>query len=113
MPDARDFHSTVAQVLPVLLLTIVWDRDWLARLPGRRRRTATTPGVRFWTKPFVRWYSITLTVLLVMSIGTCVLVLAGAVNDAAWLRGVLVALTVLALATLAVRISAGVADATR
>lgn len=113
MNENRDFYATLAQVLPVLLLTIVWDRDWLTRLPSRVRRTATTPGVRFWTKPVVRWYSVALTVLLIGAISGAILVLAGTVGDSAWLRGLLVSITVLALSTLAVRISAGVLHATR
>ena len=113
MVDARDFYATLAQVLPVVLLTIVWDRDWLTRLASRVRRTPTTPGVVFWTKPVVRWYLVVLTVVLVGAVGLCVVVLAGALGDAVWLRVVLVAATGMALATLAVRIAAGVLDATR
>jgi len=113
MAEDRDFYATLAQVLPVLLLTIVWDRDWLTRLGARTRRTASTPGVLFWTKPVVRWYSMLLTFILIAAIGACLLVLAGALDDAGWLRGVLVGAAGLALGTLAVRIAAGVLDATR
>ena len=117
MADARDFYATLPQVLPVLLRTIVWDRDWLTRLGMRVRRTPTRPGVVFWTKPVVRSYSVVLTVVLVGAVGLCVValavVLAGALGDAVWLRVVLVAAMGMALATLAVRIVAGVLDATR
>lgn len=113
MADARDLYATLAQVFPVLLLTIVWDREWLVRLAVRTRRTATTPGVLFWTKPVVRWYSVFLMFVLTAAIGACILVLAGMLDDARWLRGILVGATALALGTLAVRIAAGVLDATR
>ena len=53
MSAYRDFYATLAQVVPVLLLTIVWDRDWLADLPNRRRGSGPDE-VRFWTKSVVR-----------------------------------------------------------
>ena len=86
--DAQDFYTTLAQVLPVLLLTIVWDRDWLADLPARHRGTGAN-GVRFWTKPVVRYYSLLLSTLLTAAIATCLLVLAGTLADCGWLRATL------------------------
>jgi hypothetical protein len=108
----RDFYATLAQVLPVLLLTIVWDRHWLDGLPARTRGTG--PGeVRFWTKPVVRWYSLFLTAALVLAIGGCLLVLVGAADDATWLRVLLMAAAGLSLVTLLVRVSSGIVTATK
>ncbi|MDN5851299.1 MAG: hypothetical protein L0K86_00370 [Actinomycetia bacterium] len=112
MSGYRDFYATLAQVLPVLLLTIVWDRDWLADLPGRHHGTGPDE-VRFWTKPVVRWYTLVLTAVLLGAIGASVLVLAGGLDDTAWLRTLLVAAAAMSLATLLVRIGAGVIKATR
>ncbi len=111
MPGYRDFYATLAQVLPVLLLTIVWDRDWLADLPNRRHGTGPD-DVRLWTKPIVRWYTLMLTAVLLNAIGSSVLVLPGVLDDTAWLRSLLIAAAAMSLATLFVRIGAGVIKAT-
>jgi hypothetical protein len=60
----------------------------------------------------VRWYSLVLAAILILSVA-CVLVLAGALADAIWLRVLLVASLALALTTLGVRIAARVVEATR
>jgi hypothetical protein len=111
----RDFYATMAQVLPVLLLALVWDSDYLRRLQKQNRalRGSGTDGVRFWTKSRVRVYTVLVTAVLIGSIAVALLVLAGALADTAWLRGVLVVGLVMALATLFVRISADVINATR
>ena len=111
----RDFYSTMAQVLPVLLLALVWDSDYLHRLRAqpRRLRRVDPAGVWFWTKPRVRVYSLVVTVVLVAGIGLSLVALAGTVADAAWLRGVLVGGLGLALVTLMVRIGSDIVGATR
>ncbi len=113
MSGYRDFYATLAQVLPLLLLTIVWDRDWLATLPRRHRGTAGPDAVRFWTKPVVRYYTLVLTAALLCAIGVSVLVLAGTLDDTVGLRIFLVVATAMSLATLLVRIGTGVIKATR
>lgn len=111
MADARDFYATLAQVLPVLLLTVVWDRDWLTQLATRTRGSA--PGqVRIWGKTLVRRYTLFLTTVQLASIAACLLVLAGAFADSVALRVLLVLAAAMALVTLLVRISAGVIKAT-
>jgi len=107
VPADLDFYATLAQVLPVLLLTIVWDRDYLDEL-----RTRTPTDVRFWTRNRVRWYSLTVAAVLILGIATCLLVLAGALPDASWLRGVLIGVIALSLLTLLVRISAKIIHVT-
>lgn len=112
----RDFYSTMAQVLPVLLLALVWDSNYLQRLRAQRRlsrRADPAEGVWFWTKPRVRVYSLFVTAVLIVGIAVSLLVLAGALADLAWLRGVLVVGLLLALVTLLVRIGSDVVSATR
>lgn len=110
--DGRDFYTTLAQVLPVLLLTIVWVRAWLTSLAARHRGSGPD-AVRFWTKPVVRWYTLLLIAVLLSAIAAGLLVLAGGLADAGWLRVLLLLATAMALATLMVRIGAGVLAATR
>ena len=53
----RDYYVTVASVLPILLLALMFDSGYLERLrhaPRRLRRNDLVGGVRFWTKPRVR-----------------------------------------------------------
>lgn len=111
----RDFYSTIAQVLPVLLLALMWDSNYLNQLRKRPQcsRGMDPAGVLFWTKSRVRVYSLFVTAVLITDIATSLLVLAGTVMDMAWLRGVLVAGLVLALMTLMVRISSSIIDATK
>jgi hypothetical protein len=111
----RDFYATMAQVLPVLLLALVWDSMYLERLrqQTRRSRRVDPSGVLFWTKPRVRVYSLFVTSMLIMGIGVSMLVLAGVLADGAWLRGVLVGGLILGLVTLQVRIGSDIVSATR
>ena len=112
----RDFYATMAQVLPVVLLALVWESNYLERLrsqPRKLRRDDPVNGVWFWTKPRVRVFSLVVTGLLACAIAMSALVLAGILGDAAWLRGVATAVLVLALVTLLVRIGADVVNATK
>jgi hypothetical protein len=56
----RDFYATIAQVLPVLLLALMWDSAYLLRLRRQHRphRRTDPNGVWFWTKPRVRAYTL-------------------------------------------------------
>lgn len=111
----RDFYSTMAQVLPVLLLAWVWDSNYLQRLRTQARpsRRIDPAGVWFWTKPRVRIYTLFVTAVLLAGIAVSLLVLAGALADLAWLRGMLVAGLLLALVTLLIRIGSDIVTATR
>jgi hypothetical protein len=111
----RDFYSTLAQVLPVLLLALVWDSNYLERLRNQPRplRRVDPTGVLFWTKPRVRAYSLFVTVVLIAGIAVSLLVLADMLADVAWLRGMLAAGLLLALVTLLVRIGLDIVGATR
>jgi len=109
-----DFYSTLAQVLPVLLLAFIWDSGFLMRLRQQRRprRTVDSEGVWFWTKPRVRVYTLLVTGAVTVSIAISVLVLAGEIPDSRGLRAVLSAGLVLVLATLMTRITIDVLWAT-
>jgi hypothetical protein len=50
-----NFYSTLAQVLPLLLLAFIWESGFLARLRQQRRppKKVDSAGVWFWTKPRV------------------------------------------------------------
>lgn len=111
----RDFYSTMAQVLPVLLLALVWEANYLQRLRAQPRlaRRVDPDGVWFWTKPRVRVYLLAVTGVLVAGIAVSLLVLAGTLGDTVWLRGVLVGALLLALVTLLVRIASDTVGATR
>jgi hypothetical protein len=105
----------MAQVLPVLLLALLWDSDYLSRLRRQQRpsRRVDPAGVWFWTKPRVRIHMLFVTTVLIAGIAVSLFVLAGVLADAAWLRGVLVAGLLLALVSLLVRIGSDIVLATR
>lgn len=112
----RDFYATMAQVLPVLLLALVWDSGYLRRLRQevrRSRREDPTNGVWFWTKPRVRVYSVVVFGLLTAGTGASMLVLADVLTAGSVMRGVLIATLVMGLGTLLTRILVDVIAATR
>ncbi|MCK2218849.1 hypothetical protein MF672_034405 [Actinomadura sp. ATCC 31491] len=112
----RDFYATVAQILPVLLLAFVWDSGYLARLHGERRshrRADPVNGVQFWTKRRVRRYALTVTTGILLDLGLCALVLAGAVPDHVVVRVLVLGGLGLALVTLLTRISVDIIAATQ
>jgi len=106
-------YTTVAQVIPVLLLALMWDSAYLDRLRGESRppRQAGAAGY-FWTKPRVRLFILAVAVLLMAALLIDVLVLAGVLGDSAALRGIVVGGLVLAMGTLLFRIWVDVVRAT-
>lgn len=108
------FYTTLAQILPVLLLALIWDSAYLTRLSHQRRplRRDDPAGIWFWTKPRVRAYILTVTGATVVSIATIMVVLAGLIPDSFSLRIVLLAGLALLLVTIAVRIAVDVIRAT-
>ena len=109
-----NFYPTLAQVLPVLLLALIWDSAYLIRLRRQRRplRRDDPAGVWFWTKPRVRVYILGVTGETITSIAIIMLVLAGLIPDSQGLRIALSAGLILLLATIAVRIGVDVIRAT-
>ena len=110
-----DFYTTLSQVLGVLVLSLMWDSQYLQRLArqNRPRRGPGTDGVLFWTKPRVRIYSLIVAIALILGIGTAVSVLGGFVPDTTPMRIFLTAVLGLGLATLLTRLSADIINATR
>lgn len=109
-----NFYPTLVQVLPVLLLALIWDSAYLTRLRRQQRplRRDDPAGVWFWTKPRVRAYILIVTGETIASIAIIMLVLAGLISDSLSLRIVLSAGLILLLTTIAVRIAVDVIGAT-
>ncbi|QLQ37515.1 hypothetical protein [Micromonospora robiginosa] len=109
-----DLYATAAQVLPVLLLALIWESRFLDRLreQNRRLRRDDPAGVLFWTRPRVRAYSLFIVATIMAGTGLAVLVLAEAVPDGPVPRAVLTVCVLLALATLFTRVVVDVVSAT-
>jgi hypothetical protein len=103
-----DFYTTLSQVLGVLVLSLMWDSQYLQRLRGQDRSR-----VLFWTKPRVRIYSLVVAVALIAGIGAAMSVLGGFLDDTTPLRVSLFGVLGLGLATLLTRLSADIITATR
>jgi MFS family permease len=103
----RDFYTTLAQVLPVLLLALMFDSGFLARL-----RQQSRADVLFWTKPRVRAYILFVLLLTVGSTAVALFVLAGLLSDTLGLRIALIAAAVIVLGTLLTRVGIDVIQAT-
>lgn len=112
----RDFYATMAQVLPVLLLALIWESKYLDELRGERRasrRDDPVQGVLFWTKPRVRAYAITAASTIIITMALCILVLAGVLDDGRSVRVIVMCGLGLALASLLFRICVEIVKATR
>ena len=103
---ASDYYTTIAQVLPLLLLALIWDSSFLDRLRGQQRasRRADPSGVLFWTKPRVRVYTLFIAVVVLASTAVALFELAGFIPNSFALRVVLACLLGLVLVTLLTRI---------
>jgi len=101
-----DFYTTMAEVLPLLLLALIWDSSYLDRLRGQRRlsRRVDPAGVRFWTKPRVRVYTLMIAGIVIVSTGISILVLGRFIPDSLALRVTLSCGLVVVLSTLLTRI---------
>ncbi|TDB70334.1 hypothetical protein [Micromonospora sp. KC723] len=110
-----DFYATAAQVLPVLMLALIWESRFLDRLTAQNRRPRRTDpdGVLFWTRPRVRAYSLFIVATIMTGTALALLVLAGAVPPGEAPRAVLTGCALLALATLLTRVVVDVVAATR
>ena len=109
-----DFYATAAQVLPVLMLALIWESRFLDRLgqQNRRSRRHDPDGVLFWTAPRVRAYSLFIDTLIMIGTGLSLLVLAGALPPGPAPRTAVTTCVLLALATLLTRAVVDVVDAT-
>jgi hypothetical protein len=95
----RDFYGTVAQVLPVVILALVWESRYFDLL-----RTQPRDHVRFWTLNKVRFYSLAVATIIIADITVCLMVLANVIHDNATLRALVVAGVILGLISLLYRI---------
>ncbi len=109
----RDFYGTVAQVLPVVVLALVWESRYFEILRARPRQQDPQEGVRFWTLHRVRIYSLTVATTIILDIAVCLLVLAGLIGDSPALRVLVSAGVALGLVSLLYRIWVHVLDATQ
>ncbi|MEU3457691.1 hypothetical protein ABZ671_29440 [Micromonospora sp. NPDC006766] len=109
-----DFYATAAQVLPVLMLALIWESRFLDRLGNQNRQLRRTDpnGVLFWTRPRVRAYSLFIVVVIMLGTALALLVLAEALPPGPVLRAVLTICLLLASATLLTRVIVDVIDAT-
>jgi hypothetical protein len=101
-----DYYTTMAQVLPVLLLALIWDSAYLERLrtQSRRTRSEDPAGVRFWTKPRVRVYMLFVAAVVVSATAVTLLVLGDMIPDSLGLRIALACALLIVLGTLMTRI---------
>lgn len=67
-----DFYGTTAQVIPVLLLALVWESGYLDRL-----KTEDRSNYPVFKKPVVRWWGLFMIAAALVGEATMVLVLAG------------------------------------
>jgi protein-S-isoprenylcysteine O-methyltransferase Ste14 len=111
----RDFYGTAAQVLPVLLLALVFESRHLERVGRERRRPRRVDpaqGVRFWTKGRVRAYTLAMSTVVLGDTAACVLVLGDMLADSRPLRTAVITGVLLAAVTLLFRIWVDVIGAT-
>jgi hypothetical protein len=103
---ASDYYTTTAQVMPLLLLALIWDSSFLDRLRGQKRtlRRVDPSGVLFWTKRRVRAYTLFIAVVVLASTAVALFELAGFIPDSFTLRTVLACLLGLVLCTVLTRI---------
>jgi hypothetical protein len=110
-----NFYTTAAQVLPVILLALLWESRYLHSLrhqPRRLRREDPEDGVLFWTKARARVYAMIVTTVTLACLTACMLVLAGLIPDGIGLRVVIVIGISLDSVTLLYRIWNEVREAT-
>jgi hypothetical protein len=112
----QDFYGTVAQVLPVVVLALVWESRYFEILRARprlMRQQDLQDRDRFWTLHRVRIYSLTVATAIILDIAVCLLVLAGLIGDSPALRILVSTGVVLGLVSLLFRIWVHILDATQ
>ncbi|SCL28515.1 hypothetical protein GA0070616_3708 [Micromonospora nigra] len=111
-----DLYATSAQVLPVLMLALLWESRFLERVRQQSRlprRLDPARGVLFWTKRRVRFYAGFVATMSVVGTGVAVLVLAEALPDGPVLRAFVCGCVLLTLGTLLTRSLIDIVLATR
>ena len=107
-----NFYSTTAQVIPVLLLALLWESPYLERLRRENRPSRAAGRGFFWTKARVRVFLLVVAGIVMLTLLLNLLILAGWLPDSGILRGLVMFGLVAALGTLSFRICVDVMDAT-
>src|SRR4051812_15587025 len=102
------FYSTIAQVIPVLLLALVWQSGYLDALKAR-----VPSEVRFWTPERVRMWILVIAGVSVVGEATAILVLAGVVSESDVGKSLGVLAVAVLLGSLSVRVVVDVVAATK
>ena len=90
-----DFFGNTAQVLAIVLLALVWDTRYYDKKNIEARKDRTV-----WKPPLIRHYSTILAGAVILDIGLCLAILAGAFSKSVVWRGIvggIVAVTLLSL----------------
>jgi hypothetical protein len=103
-----DFYGTTAQVIPVLLLALVWESGYLERVKGEDR--SRYPVFR---KPVVRWWGLFMTAAALAGEATMLLVLAGILDQGDVSKAFGLVAVAAVLGSMAVRLSVDIWRATR
>lgn len=111
----RDFYATAANVIPILMLALIWESSFLERLrtQARPRRKDAPDGVLFWTKRRVRVWTIFVMLVAAIELGLCLMVLGGFVDDGFTLRTVVIVGVACVLASLVTRAVVDTIEATK
>ena len=107
-----NFYSTTAQVIPVLLLALLWESPYLERLRREYRPSRAAGRGFFWTKARVRVFLLVVASIVMLTLLLNLLILAGWLPDSAIFRGLVMFGLIAALGTLSFRICVDVMDAT-
>jgi hypothetical protein len=103
-----DYFASAAQVIPVLLLALVWESNYLQMV-----KSEALEHRRFWTQARIRLWSRVILPYSIATEGLAFAVLAGWVDDSGIQRGVVAAGLAGLLVTLLVRMISDVDQHTR
>lgn len=103
-----DFYGTAAQVIPVLLLALTWESDYLRRLEGEDRSNYPV-----FKKPVVRWWGLFMIAAALVGEGTMVLVLADVVEGGDIAKGLGLLGVAALVGSMGVRLSCDIWRATK
>ena len=109
----RDLYATIAQVLPVVVLVLVFDTKYFERLGDEPDPARAVANHTIWKIGLIRWYTPVVAFLILADTAFCVVMLTNLIADATWTRWVAVTGAGLALVNLFGRIWFIVDSATR
>src|SRR4051794_32009965 len=103
-----EFYATTAQVIPVLLLALTWESNYLNRVKKEDRRNK-----RVFTKGVVRWWSIFAVTVALLGEAMMVLVLANVVSSGDGAKSLGVSGVGVLIGSMIVRVFSEIWDATK